>query len=156
MNVSKKKKKMVQNLSYVSGLSLFLGLVKARVSNLNCQKDTLKSGNFCFCKIFLHLFRQMLKKMSYIFIQQIQIEIYLTKFYILYIFSGSFSPRKVLKFLEDFAKWVERSEMTEETLPRRNYNSTVRLKFKGKQHPKRFGPNFATKNNNVGQNLNTD
>ena len=36
--------------------------------------------------------------------------------------------------------------MTEETLPRRNYNSTIWLKFKGKQHPKRVGPNVVTKN----------
>ena len=70
-----------------------------------------------------------------------------------YKFSGSFSHRKVLKILEDFAKWVERSEMTEETLPRRNYNSTVRLKFKEKQHPKGVDPNVVTKNLNVVQNL---
>ena len=71
-----------------------------------------------------------------------QTKIYLKIFHVF----SSFSHRKVLKFLEDFAKWVERSEMTEETLPRRNYNSTIWLKFKGKQHPKRVRPNVVTKN----------
>ena len=120
-------------LSYVSGLSLFLCLVKTRVSNWNCQKDTLKSGNFCFCKIFLHLF--MLSTISSHSKQKNQIKIYPTKIWQILWF---FQPPESLEILGGFCQmgW-ERSEMTEETFLHRNYNSTLWVKFKEKQHTKK-------------------
>ena len=41
----------------------------------------------------------------------------------------SFLRQKILIFSEESAKWVERSEMTAETLPHRNYNSRAWVKF---------------------------
>ena len=110
----------VQNFSCVSAVQKefpFLCLVKTRVSNWNCQKDTLKSltvsGNFCFCKIFLHLFRQNV-------IWNIKIKKRMQIFYSIGVsskpkskknlslfsdrFSVSFIHRKVLKILGGFCQ----------------------------------------------------
>ena len=40
-----------------------------------------------------------------------------------------FLRHKILIFSEESAKWVERSEMTAETLPHRNYDSRAWVKF---------------------------
>ena len=119
-------KKWLQIFSCVSGLQKefpILCLVKTRVSNSNCQKDTLNSltvsGNFLF-----------LQKSFFIFLWK---HFFLENRTNSLFFFKDFSSLPSTGKSWDSAKWVESSEMTEETFPHRNYNSGACVKFREKQ-----------------------
>ena len=121
-------------------LSLCLTFVKTRVSDSYCQKDTLPvtaSGKFSFYKIVFHFEKNNYSETSKVEVWPMWMrpsshcamckdEL---KYFEEKISFFSFLRQKILIFSEESAKWVERSEMTAETLPHRNYNSRAWVKF---------------------------